>query len=322
MDRASRIRQMREGQRANRGDDDAPDAGDDGTDDSTAVADQSGAPQGTETSAGDDATAADVPDDGVAPNGNGSADADAAAAAAQRAAQAAAQIPGGVADDAAAGRTAPATQESASDPDATAGAAAAQPQQGPTGVELPDEASIQSAIADEVLESEEDAPATPATRRGADAANAATAEDSVRVLEFTLGDEHYCLDIAHVEEIVKRETITRVPNTPEYVEGVVDLRGQITTILDPKLLLDIDQEGSESLLVVFAPDEFEDQGAIGWVVDEVRQVAPIVKSEVSAAPVDADYIEGVVDRDDEAEFVIWTDPEVAIELATGEQGDD
>jgi purine-binding chemotaxis protein CheW len=141
-----------------------------------------------------------------------------------------------------------------------------------------------------------------------------TAEDETRVLEFALGDERYCLDIDHVEEIVKRETVTRVPNTPEYVVGVVDLRGQITTILDPKVMFDIDVEGAEELIVVFDPEGFEDQGAIGWLVDDVNQVIPVAESEVNDSPVDEAHVEGVVERD--GEFVIWTKPELAVEDAT------
>jgi purine-binding chemotaxis protein CheW len=136
-----------------------------------------------------------------------------------------------------------------------------------------------------------------------------------RVLEFNLGPDRYCLDIEHVEEIVKRDTVTRVPNTPDYVEGVVDLRGQITTILDPTVLLDIDAEGSKELIVVYDPEGFEDQGALGWIVDDVNQVTPIVDEEVNDSPVDVDRVHGVVERDDE--FVIWTDPGAAIEDAAG-----
>jgi purine-binding chemotaxis protein CheW len=154
---------------------------------------------------------------------------------------------------------------------------------------------------------------TGAANRAAES-ESETAEET-RVLEFTLGDEQYCLDIEYVEEIVKRETVTRVPNTPDYVEGVVDLRGQITTILDPKELLDIDTEGEKELIVVFDPEGFEDQGAIGWIVDEVTQVTPVVEDEVNDSPVDEEYINGVVERDEE--FVIWTEPGVAIEHAAG-----
>lgn len=140
-------------------------------------------------------------------------------------------------------------------------------------------------------------------------------EDETRVLEFTLGDEHYCLDINYIEEIVKEETITRVPNTPEYVEGVVDLRGQITTILNPKVTIDSDDATAGDLIIVFDSNSFEDQGHVGWVVDDVRQVSPITDSEVNDAPVEGEYINGVIDREDDDQFVIWTSPEMAMEQA-------
>ena len=156
----------------------------------------------------------------------------------------------------------------------------------------------------------------PGAVAGADAADAGTASAAeTRVLEFALGDEQYCLDIEYVEEIVKRETVTRVPNTPDCVEGVVDLRGQITTILDPKTLLDIDQEGSKGLIVVFDPEQFDDQGAVGWVVDDVDRVIPVTEDEVNSSPVEQEHVNGVVDRD--GEFVIWTTPELDVEELAG-----
>ncbi len=75
--------------------------------------------------------------------------------------------------------------------------------------------------------------------------------------------------------------MTRSANTDDYVEGVVDLRGQITTILNPKEMMDIESDGSENLIVVFDAGVFEEQGAMGWIVDEVRQVVPVAESEVT-----------------------------------------
>ncbi|MFW6435559.1 MAG: chemotaxis protein CheW, partial [Halovenus sp.] len=127
-----------------------------------------------------------------------------------------------------------------------------------------------------------DAGTQTADAAGSSAADEAetTEEEETRVLEFTLDDEHYCLDIQYIEEIVKHENITRVPNTPPHVEGVVDLRGQITTILNPKVTIGKENDEAGELIVVFDAEAFEDQGYIGWVVDDVRQVSPIVESEV------------------------------------------
>ncbi|WP_248299509.1 chemotaxis protein CheW [Halorhabdus amylolytica] len=151
----------------------------------------------------------------------------------------------------------------------------------------------------------------PAGATVADADVEQSTEQETRVLEFRLGEELYCLNIEYVEEIVREETVTRVPNTPEYVSGVVDLRGQITTILDPKTSIGMDG-GDNGLIIVFDAEIFDDHGAIGWLVDEVNQVTPIVESDVKESPIQEPYINGVIERDDE--FVIWTTPELALEV--------
>ena len=176
-------------------------------------------------------------------------------------------------------------------------------------------AAASAAAAFEVDEDEQRANAATADTSGDAEEGEAEAEqeEEIRVLEFRLGEEHYCLDIEYVEEIVKEESVTRVPNTPAHVHGVVDLRGQITTILDPKIALDIQQTNDEQLIVVFDANTFEDQGHAGWIVDEVRQVLPITESEVKESPLDRKSIKGVIERDEE--FVIWTTPQVALEQA-------
>jgi len=141
------------------------------------------------------------------------------------------------------------------------------------------------------------------------------AEERTRVLEFTLDDEQYCLDISYIEEIVKGEYITRVPNTPEFVEGVVDLRGQITTILNPKVTIGKEDTEPGDLIVVFDGEAFEEQGYVGWIVDDVRQVSPVTDEEVNDPPMAEDYINGVIDREEDDEFVVWTSPDLAFEEA-------
>ncbi|MFC6757700.1 chemotaxis protein CheW [Halomicroarcula sp. GCM10025894] len=184
-----------------------------------------------------------------------------------------------------------------------------------SGVELPDQQLLEEAMATSSVET------TEGGARAAMEGNTTQSEEVVRVLEFSLGEEYYCLDIEYVEEIVKRDAVTRVPNTPDFVDGVVDLRGQITTILEPKEMMDIEGEGEQNLIIVFDPEQFEDQGAIGWVVDEVRQVVPVPESDINHPPVDAEYINGVVDREEYDQFVIWVEPEDALAQATATEDD-
>lgn len=191
-----------------------------------------------------------------------------------------------------------------------------------------DEAAVADAVdriagAKADVPSPDDHPDSSSPAEAADAAEAGFAggdEDAggaeTRVLEFTLGEERYCIDIAYVEEIVPDAEPTRVPNTPEFVEGVVDLRGQVTTILNPKVLIGAADVTPGELLVVFDGEAVADGGHLGWVVDDVRQVAPVSEADLVEPPGEEPYVEGVVDREDDESLVVWTSPAAALEDAT------
>jgi len=133
-------------------------------------------------------------------------------------------------------------------------------------------------------------------------------DETVSVLEFVLGDERYCLDITYIEQIVERGTVTRIPNAPDFVEGVIDLRGDITTVIDPKATLAADEDEDGDLIVVFDASRMDDEWSVGWAVDGVRRVSTVSLSAVKESPVDEPWINGVVKREDDGEFVIWTEP--------------
>jgi len=130
-----------------------------------------------------------------------------------------------------------------------------------------------------------------------------------QVLEFKLGEETYCVSIDYVTEIVDVGTLTSVPNSAPHVEGVMDLRGRTTSIIDPKVVFDIEDEGEAARIIVFDPEiAGDDQGAVGWLVDEVYQVSQVDPGNVDRSPTGEDVrsIKGVVKRD--GEFIIWVDP--------------
>jgi purine-binding chemotaxis protein CheW len=135
-----------------------------------------------------------------------------------------------------------------------------------------------------------------------------TDDETISVLEFVLGDERYCLDITYIEQIVERGTVTRIPNSPPFVEGVIDLRGDITTVIDPMETLAAETEEDGDLIVVFDSTQMDDDWSVGWAVDGVRRVSTVSLSAVKESPVDEPWINGVVKRQDDGEFVIWTEP--------------
>jgi len=103
-----------------------------------------------------------------------------------------------------------------------------------------------------------------------------------QVVVFNLGDEQYGVDISQVKEIIRPSHITKIPSAPDFVEGVINLRGQITTIvnlrkrfgLPPK---DIDDE--TRIIVVE-----HGKNVIGMIVDSVTEVKSLSANEIEALP--------------------------------------
>jgi purine-binding chemotaxis protein CheW len=124
---------------------------------------------------------------------------------------------------------------------------------------------------------------------------------TITVLEFSLGDERYCIDISHVEEIVDAEAeITPVPNADPEVVGVLDLRGETTTIVDPKVALDLEGEADGDRIVVLADVE-----ATGLLIDEVHEVIEADPDDVDESTA-SESTRGVLRHEDR--FVVWVDP--------------
>ncbi|MDR5656864.1 chemotaxis protein CheW [Halodesulfurarchaeum sp. HSR-GB] len=125
--------------------------------------------------------------------------------------------------------------------------------------------------------------------------------EDTSVLEFSLGDDRYCIDITQVEEIVDAdEEITAVPNAAPEVEGVVDLRGETTTIVDPTVALDLDATTSGQRIVVLA-----DEDGTGLLIDDVHQVLSVTSAGVDESTSSA-TTRGVIRVDDR--FVVWVEP--------------
>jgi purine-binding chemotaxis protein CheW len=154
-------------------------------------------------------------------------------------------------------------------------------------------------------------PAPHAAEESPETTEGSAGAAEIQVLEFKLGSETYCVDIDYVSEIVDRGSLTTVPNAPHYVDGVMDLRGRTTSIVNPKSLLNIREESEAKRIVIFDSDRFADDAAIGWVVDEVYQVVRVSMDEVEQPPLDNDEsIEGIIKREDR--LVIWISPVAAL----------
>lgn len=133
-----------------------------------------------------------------------------------------------------------------------------------------------------------------------------------QVIEFELGGERYCIDIAYISEVVRidHDQLTPLPNAPRHVRGVVDLRGNTATVVDPYALLDIDG-GLERFGQLLVFDEAEIGGdQVGWLVEKVFRVTDVESDQIEETAARDDAIRGVVNREDG--FLIWTTPDRAL----------
>jgi purine-binding chemotaxis protein CheW len=101
---------------------------------------------------------------------------------------------------------------------------------------------------------------------------------------FDLGCEQYGVEISQVREIIRPKDMTRIPNAPNYVEGVINLRGKVTTIINLGRRLGFLDEGrgekeGKRIIVV----DYED-APIGMLVDNVRDVKRLSSDDMEELP--------------------------------------
>jgi purine-binding chemotaxis protein CheW len=130
------------------------------------------------------------------------------------------------------------------------------------------------------------------TTRFAEAALLRTQE----VLTFRLGAEEYGIDILKVQEIRGYDTVTRIANAPQFIKGVINLRGVIVPIVDLRLKFNLGEARYDSFTVVIILNVAN--RVVGAVVDSVSDVLELNAEQVRAAPefnslLDASYIMGI-----------------------------
>lgn len=121
---------------------------------------------------------------------------------------------------------------------------------------------------------------------------------------FQLGDSEYCLDIEYVDEIVERGELTPLPNTAAHFEGVMDLRGETTTIFNPRTYFEIADSTVEGDRILILD---QDGSNVGWIVDGVDRVIEFASESIESQMQDG-AVEGVLRQDDG--FIIVIDPTV------------
>ncbi|WP_425805637.1 chemotaxis protein CheW [Desulfitobacterium sp. Sab5] len=104
--------------------------------------------------------------------------------------------------------------------------------------------------------------------------------DLNQLIVFNLGNEEYGINISFAKEIVRIPQITKVPNMPAFMEGIIDLRGQVIPIVDPKKKFGFAQteRGIDSKLLILDLEGMN----LGVIVDDVSEVVNISENNVES----------------------------------------
>ncbi len=123
----------------------------------------------------------------------------------------------------------------------------------------------------------------------------------LQLVTFTLGNEEYAVDILKVQEINRMKEITRVPNSPPYVEGVINLRGKVIPVVSLRKKFGLPERENDEQSRIMIMDI---QGiTMGLVVDSVSEVLRIPASTVEPTPpmasnISSEFIRGIAKMED------------------------
>lgn len=134
------------------------------------------------------------------------------------------------------------------------------------------------------------------------AANASTNDPVVQWVTFRLADESYGINVMQVQEVLRVSEIAPVPGAPHYVLGIINLRGNVVTVIDARIRLGLaTSEVTDSTRIVIIEGA---RHVVGILVDCVAEVVDLRASDVESPPnvgkdESANYIQGVSSREDE-----------------------
>ncbi|MBW1988144.1 MAG: chemotaxis protein CheW [Deltaproteobacteria bacterium] len=151
-----------------------------------------------------------------------------------------------------------------------------------------------------------------AARRKALTDDKVRSEAAITLVTFMLEEETYALDIGQVREILEFTSVTKVPQTPDFVRGVINLRGSVVPVVDLKLKFGMKQTEKtvNTRILVTEVDVDGDVAVIGALADAVHDVVEMEPHEIGPPPkigtrLSVEFIRGMGRKDDE--FIIILD---------------
>lgn len=123
-----------------------------------------------------------------------------------------------------------------------------------------------------------------------------TDQELIQLVTFSIGEEEFGVNILQVQEIIRTMEITNVPRAPEFVEGVINLRGKVIPIVDMRSRFGLESKEHDKYTRIIVIEI--DMIIVGFVVDSVSEVLRLPANSVQPPPpvvagMDSEYIDGV-----------------------------
>ncbi len=132
-----------------------------------------------------------------------------------------------------------------------------------------------------------------------------TITETVQYLTFKLADEIFALDVAKVREILEFTSITKVPQTPEFMRGVINLRGSVVPVVDLRLKFGMEptEQTINTCIIVVEVTLEGDTTVLGALADSVQEVVEMEPEQIEPAPhigtrLNTDFIKGMGKHDE------------------------
>ena len=103
--------------------------------------------------------------------------------------------------------------------------------------------------------------------------------NTIQFIVVRLGEEQYGIDIRYIDNIVRMQRITHVPKLPEYLKGVINMRGEVIPVLSIRLKMGLEADEitkATRILIV----KLEEDGNVGFIVDEVKEVVTLYEADI------------------------------------------
>ncbi len=127
-------------------------------------------------------------------------------------------------------------------------------------------------------------------------------DELIQLVSFNIDHEEYAVEVLKVREIIRMTTITQMPGTPHYIEGIINLRGKVIPIVSLRKKFGLMDTGTDTSTRIIVMDI--DGELMGFIVDSVSEVTRISSGEIQPPPsmvgggVDHDCITGVINQSD------------------------